>query len=617
MVCLFFWAYIAPSPVSATVSLLEEGPCQLFGDVEVTTGEQGVFPPSRLAKEPSRVTWRPNQDKKPAPGTYWLRLALANPSSVNALCIIIPPKLAPLVELFPWGKDEPLARSGRLLPLSQRAISRPFPALPVSVPPGVTTWLLKLTVPESSSAIPENLRIEVLSPASFYTQDLRANHLQGIYGGIMLTVVLYNLALFVFLRERLYLLYVLYASLFGFIWLVRAGMALVFLWPWWPRWDASATFYAISLAIVAANAFTSEFLGLRNHFPRGHQTLRVLSLASLLCLLGGAWQMYHYVEKPLALVALLTCGVSVFLALRCWSLGIASAGVYLAATGLLMIGTALYILAFFGVLPKNAVTAYAAQVGSAGEMIMLASVLGKRIRELQEERREAERIYSQRTEEEVRQRTASLRLALEESRQAREMAEAARRELQRLNMQLTQLSLTDALTGLANRRRLEQVMDEEWRRAYRDESFLALLLLDVDHFKYYNDTLGHQAGDELLKAFGDFLRGFCRRSGDLAARYGGEEFALVLPGLGPEEARIFAEGLRSAVEAKNWPHPNSPVASWVTVSCGVTSGKPARGVSVKELLRSADAGLYMAKRAGRNQVHLRFIGSGEFRVVDG
>ena len=617
VVCLFFWAYIAPSPVSATVSLPEEGPCQVFGDVKVVSGREAAFPPSRLAEESSRVTWRPNQDKKPAPGTYWLRFSLTNPGSAHVFCVLIPPKLAPLVELYPWGGDEPLARSGWLLPLNQRAMSRPLPAIPVSVPPGVTTWLLKVTVLEGAFATPRNLRVEARTQASFYATELRANHLHGIYGGIMLAVVLYNLLLFASLRERLFLLYVLYATSFGLIWLVRAGMALAFLWPSWPRWDASAGFYFIGLAVVAANAFTSEFLGLRRHLPGGYHTLRVLSLASLLCLLGGAWQMYPYVETPLALVAMLTCGVSIVLALRRWSMGNANAGVYLAATGFLLVGTVIYILAFFKVLPTNAVTANAPQVGSAVEMVLLALVLGNRIRELEEERKEAERTYSQKLEAEVSQRTTSLRLALEESRQAREMAEATHRELQRLNMQLTQLSLTDALTGLANRRRLEQVMDEEWRRAYRHESSLALVLVDVDHFKNYNDSLGHQAGDELLKAFGELLGGFCRRPGDLPARYGGEEFAIVLPGLGPEEARIFAEGVRSAVVACKWPHPNSPIAPWVTVSCGVTSGKPARGLSVKTLIRSADEGLYKAKRAGRNQVHLRFIGSGEFRVVDG
>ncbi|MGQ9494769.1 MAG: 7TMR-DISM family protein, partial [Thermoanaerobaculaceae bacterium] len=288
------------------MSRSEEGPCQLFGDVEVVTGRKAGFPPSRLAEDPSRVTWRPNQDKEPAPGTYWLRFSLTNPGSANAFCVLIPPKLAPLVELYPWGGDEPLARSGWLLPLSQRAMSRPSPAIPVSVPPGLTTWLLKVTVPEGAYATPRNLRVEARTHASFYAQDLRANHLHGIYGGIMLAVVLYHLFLFFSLRERLYLLYALHATSFSVIWLVRAGMALAFLWPWWPRWDASANFYFIGLAIVAANTFTSEFLALRRQLPGGYHTLRVLSLASLLCLLGGTWQMYPYVETPLALVALLT-----------------------------------------------------------------------------------------------------------------------------------------------------------------------------------------------------------------------------------------------------------------------------------------------------------------------
>lgn len=177
-------------------------------------------------------------------------------------------------------------------------------------------------------------------------------------------------------------------------------------------------------------------------------------------------------------------------------------------------------------------------------------------------------------------------------------------ERKRAEDALRQLSLTDELTGLDNRRHFDRFLSTEWRRCRRAREPLALLLIDVDHFKPFNDLYGHVAGDECLAKLGGLLRRFARRPGDLAVRYGGEEFALILSGTDESGACTVAERLVRAVRELAIPHEASAAAPVITVSVGIASGRPDAGGSPADLLAAADAALYEAKEAGRNRVAL-------------
>ena len=174
-------------------------------------------------------------------------------------------------------------------------------------------------------------------------------------------------------------------------------------------------------------------------------------------------------------------------------------------------------------------------------------------------------------------------------------------ELQRANEKLEELSRIDPLTGVANRRHFNEMLLREWRRGIREGTPLALLLIDVDFFKRFNDNYGHLRGDECLQAVARALNSAFRRPGDLVARYGGEEFAVVLPNSCGEVARV-AERCRAAVEALDIPHAKSEVADHVTVSVGISSVMPGDTLSPDYLLDCADKGLYVAKERGRNRV---------------
>ena len=171
------------------------------------------------------------------------------------------------------------------------------------------------------------------------------------------------------------------------------------------------------------------------------------------------------------------------------------------------------------------------------------------------------------------------------------------------NAELSQLASTDALTGLANRRMFDATLRKEWFRALRDGSPLALLMIDIDHFKPLNDRYGHQAGDAYLAAVAGVIERSVRRAGDLAARYGGEEFAIVLPGTAAAGALETAESIRRAVMSASFDtivRDGPPI----TVSIGAAATVPIAGAGAATLLHSADAALYQAKRSGRNRVEI-------------
>lgn len=548
--------------------LLLAQPCTVSTESVAWHQPQNAEGPAPLPSPPE--TWKPcPQGKQPLPGTYLLRLKAVNSNPYPVTCILLPDKLVALAELFPAESTQPLARTGWLLPLEQRAVKSPQAVLPAVLPPGTTTFWLRLWVPQNAPKVPSSLALQAQSLESLAVAQRRHDHAHGVYGGIMLAVVLYNLFLFFSLREKLYLLYVLYASFFGLIWLVRAGMGLTFLWPHWPLWDAQAHYFMIAMAIIFGNAFTGAFLDLPATAPRLTKGLRACSAFVAVLMVGVAWQRFAWIETPLALAATLACCLYVaagFLRLQQKS---PEARYFLSATGMVILGTTVYVAAFFQILPTTFLTANLAQLGSAAEMVLLAFALGHKIRHLRREKVAAE-----------------------------------------------ELSRLDPLTGLANRRLLNEQMDLEWRRVYRQGSTLGLVIVDVDHFKAYNDAWGHQAGDGLLQLLAEELRSLCRRPGDLAARYGGEEFVLLLPGLSVSQVQELAEKLRLAVEEKQWSHPASPLGAFVTVSCGVAVGRPVEGVPVSMLFSEADEALYFAKRSGRNQVCVR-TASGTYRRLVG
>lgn len=167
---------------------------------------------------------------------------------------------------------------------------------------------------------------------------------------------------------------------------------------------------------------------------------------------------------------------------------------------------------------------------------------------------------------------------------------------------LAALTMTDGLTEIANRRRFDLHLDEEWRRCLRTRNPLSAVMMDVDRFKAFNDNYGHAAGDECLRKVAQALDRVPNRPGDLVARIGGEEFACLLSGADADGARAVAESFCAAIRALDIPHAHSGVVDIVTISAGIATATPAPDVAPESLLKQADKLLYKAKKAGRDRV---------------
>ncbi len=196
----------------------------------------------------------------------------------------------------------------------------------------------------------------------------------------------------------------------------------------------------------------------------------------------------------------------------------------------------------------------------------------------------------------VRKRTEALEKSGEE-------IEYQKSQLEKKNKELHFLSLKDSLTNLWNRRHFDRTMELEWRRCLRYKRPISLMIIDIDHFKEYNDSYGHNQGDECLVQISQVIKSSCMRSSDLVARYGGDEFVVILSELGKDDTINKAAILRDAIEDLNIPHEYSSTSLYVTISIGLASKIPDANCSPKDLFAAADKALYKAKAAGKNRVH--------------
>ena len=219
----------------------------------------------------------------------------------------------------------------------------------------------------------------------------------------------------------------------------------------------------------------------------------------------------------------------------------------------------------------------------------------------------------QASEQKVRQRTDELEISNKLLAEAMQVAAAQNEsldakvlmrttELEETNRKLSELTVTDALTGLANRRRFDAVFADEWARACRSKQPLAIMMLDIDFFKMYNDHYGHQAGDDCLRSVASALQSNALRASDLVARYGGEEFVVVAANSDLKMAQELAETMRRSVELLSLPHKVSTISKVVTVSIGFAVMIPNENMQAARLLHMADDALYRAKHTGRNRV---------------
>jgi diguanylate cyclase (GGDEF)-like protein len=519
-------------------------------------------------------------------GAYWLHARLFNEGNgEERWLLVLQYALLDYVDVYmryPDGRVDHLA-SGDKLPFSARAIRYRHPNFWLNLPQRSEVELLVRV--QSKSSIQAPLRIYTFSAFAEMERDAQLGI--GIYDGILLALFFYNLVLWLSLRDSSHFWYMCHLAGFGLVLFCLNGLAFEYLWPSSPWLANHAIPLSMCLSQMAMHQFARLFLELPERWPLGDRISLALIVFYAIVGLASLWvdytvsvQITTYSVFPGVLAVL-------YMAFHAIRRGYRPARLFLAAWTMLLLGTAMYASVSLGVLPKNFITEYGIQIGSAMEMILLSFALAYRYANLRSENENVVREANEQLERNVSRRTAELSAALEQ------LADA--------NSRLRESNRRDVLTGMFNRRHFREVFEQMLHHAIETRQPLTLMLIDLDHFKRVNDEHGHLAGDECLRAFARFLEDCLAREVAVTARFGGEEFVVLLPGVTAAKASEIAERIRGRVAGAPVRFGCEDIA--MTASIGVYSLPPGTSATADEVLHQADDALYAAKNAGRNRVH--------------
>jgi len=518
-------------------------------------------------------------------GAHWFYLPVVNRDRDEPRWLLVQEyALSDKLDLYvryPDGRVEHQS-GGDHVAFGLRYIRYRHPNFRLDLPPGEQVELLLRVQSESSMQVP----LVLYTPRALAELMRDAQFSTGVYYGIVLALLIYNLVLWFMLRDPGYLWYLLHTGAFALVLFTLNGYSFEYFWPT-SAWLADAAVpLSICLALIGMQQFSRNFLDLRERWPAGNAVSVALIGFFVLLGIASVWLPNSF-STPLASKAVLF-GVLwiMFAAMVMLRRGYRPARLFLLAWSLFLTGTAAFTLLAFGLLPRNFWTHNGVQIGSAMEMLLLSLALGARYAGLRNENIRIVQQTNEHLERRVIDRTKQLRTTMAQLGEA--------------NVQLREYNRRDPLTGAYNRRHFREAFEQALEASGDGGKPLALLLLDLDHFKRINDTYGHLAGDDCLSFAARCMEDVVVPRGGLVARFGGEEFVAVLPGTDAREALQVAEAVRLHIH-------QSPVASAshsirLSASIGVHTVASGPCSSPEEVIRIADEALYRAKDDGRNCV---------------
>ncbi len=388
---------------------------------------------------------------------------------------------------------------------------------------------------------PVDINLSLLGPNQIAEEISRENLAYGGYFGCVFMLLVWSGLVYVAVRDHAFLAYFAYVAVFGLYMGVNTGFAFQYLWPDSPNWANSCLLALLNTALITALQFSLTILRAHDYAPRLATVARVLQILAALQIALMPLMAYSVLVRPVALLILVAVVFMLALGGICMVAGSRPARFYVLAWGAFLAGSIVFLLKNFGVVPHTFMTQHSWQMGALVEMILLSMTLSSRMNELKHQSR------------------------------------------------------TDPLTLLGNRRLFDDILPVEFAQAREQKRPLSLMVLDIDHFKAYNDKHGHAQGDEAIKLVGAALRRHARKP-LVAFRYGGEEFCVILPGTNAEAAAQVAERLRASVQAV------VPGDLELTVSVGYACLTADEFPGPDKLFEAADGAMYAAKAAGRNRV---------------
>ncbi len=543
---------------------------------------------------------------------YWVKLHLTNDSRdpVNKLVEV---SYAVLDHVAFFLVDNGVPKDFYYSGDNRQFWRRPYPhqtfVFPVLLQPGQQTELYVKVSSSSSVQIP----MTIWSPEAFHRDKQNEALLFGIVFGVLIAMFCYNLFVFASVRERHHLYYSLYVLAIGLFFLSIYGFGYRFLWPNAVSWNDNSLVFFLGGFLFFAGLYIYEFLSIEETHYLKFATHIYLALSVFVIL--ASLSAPYFVAIKLALVS-----GAMAIVLATWA-GVARvvegdisaryfcAGfIFIVAGGLLLLGNKL------GLLPRNGFTENALLFGTSIQVILLSLAMADRLsREkqhrimVQQELLASERdlIESQQLAlHNERKANEAHRNSLIMQQQSNEILEQKVKkrteELEHAYEQMKDLASKDALTGVKNRKHLDEVFYAECKRAQRNREQLSVIMVDLDHFKNINDEFGHVLGDKCLIAVARQIKKSLGRATDVIARYGGEEFCILLPMTPQKDAEDIAETLRRNIEGMVCDFNGIKIT--MTVSAGVASTTPATVADAFQLIDKADKALYQAKQKGRNRV---------------
>jgi two-component system, sensor histidine kinase LadS len=501
---------------------------------------------------------------------------------------------------------------GDRFPFEARMIRYRNFVVPIDLEPSESLEVMFRIRSTSSLQIPLNL----MTVKAFIEKNQLRTLGYGIYYGIMAAMILYNLFVFISVREASYLYYVLYVVSMALLLACLNGLSFQYLWPECLWLNDKAIGVSIGSVVLFGILFTRIFLDLPGSKPRMDQwsiyLIAILCVQLALCLVLPYRLVIHFVISMSVVMILF----SLFTGIARWIDGYSSARYYSVSWVVMLLGGMVLALNKLGLIPRNLLTENTLQYGSAIEVVLLSFALADRLSLEKSNSYDAQLAALDSEKKANRAKVKALELekqahkAQEETlaiqRKANENLEAhvrkRTRELEIANARLRELSTTDSLTGLKNRRYFNEIYYKEYNRSIRDKTPLSFLIMDIDRFKRINDTYGHLVGDECLKEIARAIQVQLHRGNEFLARYGGEEFCVLLTNTLKDGALLVAENIRTCVE--DIPFLVNGHTVPLTISVGVASEVPEHKKNAEALLSKADLALYQAKTQGRNRVTL-------------
>jgi diguanylate cyclase (GGDEF)-like protein len=597
-VLLIWWQGAASATTNIDIAKVDDEPLNVttsltyLEDAEKTWGIDEIISPELRQRFEAAPSTQSKLNFGFTQSAYWLRLHIVNsaPDSRAAILDMHYTRLTDLQLYVPTPDGgHRIMKCGLHRPAAEWAYSNRFCVFPVDVA-GHGDVVLYLRVEALAAMI---VPLQLWARPAFETYEQRDEFIHAAYFGMGLAMGLFNLLLYVSLRDRSYLLYVIFVSSVLLAIAGQTGVGKQWLWTDSVVWANLANNVGYSLGIASLLLLAQRMLSTHERMPRIDRLFRWMAIVYALLPLGFYF-FYRQLVAPAALANAAAMSLILFAGLYgCWQRQ-RSAYFFVLAFAMMCLSAIAIGLQSLNLLWDRMPTTYILQLGSAMDMILLSFALADRFHTERREKLVAQQQMLAAERELVTTLQNSERhLEMRVEQRTAELT-ASNSALSKANADLARQAITDRLTGMFNRLKLDQSLNSELLRCQRYTGIFSVILLDIDHFKAVNDTHGHLAGDQVLVAVAEVMHAQTREI-DIAGRWGGEEFLVLCPNTDSEGARILAEKLRTAIAC----HDHGDIGH-KTASFGVATYRA--GDNVSSLVSRADAALYQAKHLGRNRV---------------